>query len=167
MMVYRLLGTQPFNPPPLLLPRIPKPIMQPTLSPLPKFHHLRPHPNSTPKLRHRNMLLPLKPLLHLRDLPIQLLPIPQYLALCTRPRPNPRSPDARVEVYLALLARQVTHGAFDADLALLLAPPEGQGGARVGCEVASFARAGSVGVYNEAVGRREFFEIDGAGTDVA
>lgn len=164
--------TQPINPPlPFpLIPQIPKPIMQPTLPPLPKLHHLWHNPQPAPKPRHRNILHPFKPPLHIPNPPLQNLPppflLPQHTTLLTRPSPNPTPPRPEIKIRLTLPLPQPLHNPFNPNLPFHLAPPKRQASARVTGHVARFAGAGPVAVDDEAAGV-EFLEVDVAGGDGA
>lgn len=154
--------------------------MQATFPPLPKLHHIRHNPQPSPKRRHRNLVLPIKPLLHLPHPALQplppIIPLPhrlQHLTLPTRPGPDPRAPRPRVKIPLTLLVTQPLHFSLDTHLPLERLPPKHQ--ARVGVasfasrseDVGGFARRGPVRVHDEAAVAVEFFEVDHAGGDAA
>lgn len=124
--------------------------MQPALSALPKFHSFRQDPHAAPEVRHRNPILALKSLLHLFHLLLQLLPPLQHRALRAGPCAYARASDAGIVVNLTLLVRQPLHRSLDADLSLLLVPPEREAGLGVIPHVLGLSAGGPIAVYHKA-----------------
>ncbi|KAK5624294.1 hypothetical protein RRF57_000009 [Xylaria bambusicola] len=145
--------------------------MQSALAALPKLDRLWHYPQATPEFRNRYMFLAIEPLFNLLHPALKLFPAvitalsltrigtrSQDLALPTRPGPNPAPTHPRIEVLLAVFARESRGEPLDTDLSLELLPPEGEAGPGIGGEVARLAARAEVAVDHEALGV-ELFEV--------
>lgn len=124
--------------------------MQPALPALPELHPLRQDPHAAPEVRHRNPILAFESLLHLFHPHLQLFPPLQHRALRAGPGADARASDAGIIVDLTLLVLQPLHRSIDADLSLLLVPPEREAGLGITPHVLGLSARGPVAVYHEA-----------------
>lgn len=128
----------------------------------------RDDPPASPELRQRDItirivLLDAEALLDVLDVAMQLV-LADDGALPARPGADAAAEGAAAEIGLALLPGELLDVAEDADLFVDLAPVEGEGGARVLCELARLAR-GVVGVEDEAAVVELLEEDDAGGGD--
>lgn len=133
-------------------------IVQPAFSALPKLDPFWHDPHAAPEVRHGNTILALESLLHPIHPLLQLFPPLQHRALRTGPGAYAGASDAGIVVDLTLLILQPLDRSLDADLSLLLVPPERETGLRITPHVLGLPARGPIAIYHEAPAV-ELFEV--------
>ena len=142
--------------------------MQSTLPSLPKLYHIRYNPQTTPELRHGDILHVSELFLYVLDPLLQYLPSPfllrQDLTLLAGPSPDSRTSRSQAIVCLTFLLAQHLRLPLYPNLPLELRPPERQTSAWIGRNVRCLSTGTPVAVYDKTA-RVEFFQVDVAGGD--